>query len=171
MPRYVAFLRGVSPLNAKMPELKRCFEQAGFSNVKTVLASGNVVFDTNLRSEAGIEREAEAAMERALGRTFYTIARPIPALEALLATDPFSRHGVPVDAKRVVSLLREERAPKIKLPLAADNASVLCQVGREVFTAYLPSDKGPVFMKLIQSAFGADVTTRTWDTIRKCAAA
>ena len=31
MPRYVAFLRGVSPMNAKMPELKAAFEAAGFT--------------------------------------------------------------------------------------------------------------------------------------------
>ena len=46
MPRYVALLRGISPMNAKMPELKRCFEDAGFGNVKTLLSSGNVVFDS-----------------------------------------------------------------------------------------------------------------------------
>jgi len=171
MPRYAAFLRGVSPLNAKMSDLKGCFEDAGFSNVRTVLASGNVVFDSSLRSETAVERQAEEAMKKALDRTFYTIARSISALEALLATDPYSRHGVPADAKRVVSFLREARTPQTKLPLAAHNASVLCQVGREVFTAYLPSDKGPVFMKLIQKAFGTDVTTRTWETIKKCATA
>jgi hypothetical protein len=44
-------------------------------------------------------------------------------------------------------------------------------LGREVFTAYVPSDKGPVFMVLIEKAFGTDVTTRTWDTVRKCAGA
>lgn len=44
MPRYIAFLRGVSPMNARMPELKRCFEEAGFSDVRTILASGNVAF-------------------------------------------------------------------------------------------------------------------------------
>ena len=43
--------------------------------------------------------------------------------------------------------------------------------GREVFTAYLKSDKGPVFMTLIEKAFGTDVTTRTWDTVKKCASA
>jgi uncharacterized protein (DUF1697 family) len=169
MPRYVAFLRGISPLNAKMPEIKRCFEAAGFTAVRTVLATGNVVFDASLRSEAAVERQAEAAMRQMLDRSFYTIARTLPALQALLATDPFAGHGIPAEAKRVVSFLREAREPKTRLPLAADNASVLCLVGREVFSAYLPSDKGPVFMKLIQTAFGTDVTTRTWDTLRKCA--
>jgi uncharacterized protein (DUF1697 family) len=60
MPRYVAFLRGVSPVNAKMTDLKRCFEEAGFTHVRTVLSSGNVVFDSRSSSEAVLERRAEA---------------------------------------------------------------------------------------------------------------
>jgi uncharacterized protein (DUF1697 family) len=67
MPRYVAFLRGVSPMNAKMPELRRCFEAAGFTDVKTVLSSGNVVFGARAASEAALERRAENAMEEATG--------------------------------------------------------------------------------------------------------
>ncbi|MBV8502711.1 MAG: DUF1697 domain-containing protein [Paucibacter sp.] len=171
MPRYVAFLRGVSPLNCKMPELKRCFEGVGFSNVKTLLSSGNVVFDTVLQTDAQVELLAEQGMEQGLDRVFRTIARSVTSLEALLATDPYTEHGIPVEAKRVVSFLREVREPKVVLPLAADNASVFCLRGREAYTAYLPSEKGPVFMKLIEDAFGTEVTTRTWDTIRKCAAA
>jgi hypothetical protein len=43
--------------------------------------------------------------------------------------------------------------------------------GRELLTAYVPSDKGAAFMVLIEKTFGKDVTTRTWDTVRKCAGA
>jgi uncharacterized protein (DUF1697 family) len=39
-------------MNAKMPELKRCFESAGFTDVATVLGSGNVVFDSRAASES-----------------------------------------------------------------------------------------------------------------------
>ena len=39
--------------------------------------------------------------------------------------------------------------------------------GREVFSAYLPSPKGPVFMALLEKTFGKDVTTRTWETVAK----
>ena len=88
MPRYVALLRGVSPLNAKMPELKRCFEGAGFTHVKTVLASGNVVFDARSASVAALEQKIEAAMQTTLGRSFYTLLRSRDALSALVATDP-----------------------------------------------------------------------------------
>jgi uncharacterized protein (DUF1697 family) len=61
MARYVAFLRAVSPMNAKMPELKKCFELAGFRDVKTVLSSGNVVFSARKASGTSLERKAEAA--------------------------------------------------------------------------------------------------------------
>jgi uncharacterized protein (DUF1697 family) len=168
MPRYVAFLRGVSPQNAKMPELKACFESAGFTAVKTVLGSGNVVFDARAASEAAIERRAEAAMQAALGRSFYTIVRRADALAQLLASDPYAVFDVSTQAKRVVSFMRQPPAGQVVLPIASDGARVLSLVGREVFTAYEPSPQGPVFMTLIEKAFGKDVTTRTWETVRKC---
>ncbi len=169
MPRYVALLRGVSPLNAKMPELKASFESAGFSNVRTVLSSGNVVFDSDQTNHAVIEAMAEAAMKSLLGRAFYTIVRSIPELKALLEADPYSCHGIPADAKRVVSFFRQTPNPKVLLPLAQDLASVFLVQGREAFTAYRPIEKGPVFMILIEKAFGKNVTTRTLDTVTKCA--
>ncbi len=171
MPRYVALLRGVSPSNAKMPALKRSFELAGFRNVKTVLASGNVVFDAAAASEAALETKAQAAMQAALGRDFYTIVRAVGDLHQLLAADVYARFAVAPNAKRVVSFMRAAPSPAPKLPVEADEARVLCLVGREVYTAYVPNAQGPVFMKLLQQSFGKNVTTRTWDTVRKCAAA
>jgi uncharacterized protein (DUF1697 family) len=169
MPRYVAFLRGVMPVNAKMPDLKRCFEEAGFTNVRTILSSGNVVFDARSASETSLERRAESSMQASLGRTFYTIVRPTDSLRALLDCDPYAAFSLPPNAKRVVSFLREPKKAKLELPIESDGARVLSMVGREVFTAYVPSEKGPVFMTLIEKAFGSDVTTRTWDTVGKCA--
>jgi uncharacterized protein (DUF1697 family) len=171
MPRFVAFLRGVSPLNASMPALKRCFERAGFEGVKTLLSSGNVVFDAAAATTASLESRIEAAMRTDLDRGFYTIVRPAADLQVLLATDPFAPFAFPPQAKRVVSFLREARPPRLPLPLTEGFATVACQQGLHAFTAYIPGDEGPVFMKLIERAFGTDVTTRTWDTVRKCAVA
>jgi uncharacterized protein (DUF1697 family) len=171
MPRYVALLRGVGPQNVKMSELKACFESAGFARVRTVLASGNVAFDAALTNQAAIEAAAERAMERTLGRSFFTIVRSRGELEALLACDPYADHGIPAEAKRVVTFFREARSARVALPLAQDFASVFLVRGREAFTAYLPAGKGPVFMTLIERAFGNDVTTRTLETVARCAAA
>ena len=171
MPRYAAFLRGVSPMNAKMPELKRTFESAGFENVGTLLSSGNVVFDARATAIASLERKAEAAMAKTLGKSFMTIVRSVEDLRALLDADPYATFALPKDAKRVVTFLRADPAVKPKLPIELHGARILAVRGHEVYSAYLPTPKGPVFMTLIEKTFGKDVTTRTWETVGKCAAA
>lgn len=158
-------------MNAKMPELKRCFEAAGFTEVRTVLSSGNVVFTARAASKAGLERKAEAAMAKRLGRAFYTIVRPAHALRRLLEADPYAAFRLPANAKRVVTFLRWPHRGKLSLPLEIDGARILAVNGCEIFTAYVPSPRGPAFMRLIEKTFGANVTTRTWETVKKCAAA
>lgn len=171
MPRYVAFLRGVSPMNVKMAELKRCFETAGFTEVRTVLSSGNVVFGARAKSDRALAREVEAAMAKQLGRTFYTIVRPVSVLRELVEADPYAAFRLPRNAKRVVTFLRDLHKGKLSLPIEADGVQILAMHGREVFTAYVPQPRQAVFMTLIEKTFGANVTTRTWDTVKKCAAA
>jgi uncharacterized protein (DUF1697 family) len=166
--RYAAFLRGVSPMNAKMPELKRCFEAAGFTDVKTLLSSGNVVFSARATPEASLERKIEAALKKRLGNAFLTIVRSVDALRAILASDPYG--PLPADAKRVVTFLRDPPRAKPELPIELDGARILRVEGREAFSAYVPGLHGPVFMTLIEKTFGKDVTTRTWDTVKKAAA-
>jgi uncharacterized protein (DUF1697 family) len=169
MPRYAAFLRGVSPMNAKMPDLKKAFEAAGFTDVKTLLSSGNLVFTAPSASEATLQRKAEAAMTKLLGRTFLTITRPIDALREMLASDPYHTFRLPPGAKRIVTFLRERPASKLTLPVEVHGARILAVNGSNVFSAYVPSPKGPVFMTLIEKTFGSELTTRTWETVTKVA--
>lgn len=172
MPRYVAFLRGVSPMNAKMPELKRTVENAGFSDVRTVLSSGNVVFTASrAMAEPRLEQKLEAAMTDGLGHAFYTIVRRVDELTAMLTADPYATFELIPGAKRVVTFMRSPHSARIELPIEFDGARILAVAEREVFSAYVPSPRGPAFMALIEKTFGKNVTTRTWDTVRKCAAA
>jgi uncharacterized protein (DUF1697 family) len=158
-------------MNAKMPALKRCFEEAGFTDVRTVLASGNVAFNARAASETALERKAEATMAKQLGRTFFTIVRPADTLRELIEADPYAGFGLPANAKRVVTFLRAPHTANLSLPIELDGARILAVHGREIFSAYAPSPRGPVFMTLIEKTFGAQLTTRTWDTVRKCALA
>ena len=167
MPRYAAFLRGISPMNAKMPELKRAFEVAGFTNVTTVLSSGNVVFDAERASVRTLERRAEAGMQKHLGHTFVTIIRPVQALKKLLQLDPFSAFDLPSNAKRVVTFLRSTASKKLELPIERDGTQILAMKGGAIYSAYVPSPKGAAFMAVIEKALGKDITTRTWDTVAK----
>lgn len=163
--RYAALLRGVSPMNAKMPELKRCFESAGFTDVKTVISSGNVVFSAPKAALADLEDRCVAAMAAKLDKPFATIVRPVDALSKLLASDPYQRFKLAANAKRVVTFLRHRGKAKLTLPIEFDGARILAATSSEVFAVYVPSPRGAAFMTLLEKTFGKDITTRTWETI------
>jgi uncharacterized protein (DUF1697 family) len=166
--RCVALLRGVSPMNCRMQALRACLEGAGFDRVKTVLSSGNAVFDARKAATDAIEKRIEAALVSHLGRSFDTFVRTSDEVAAMLAADPFAGNALPAGAKRVVTFLREPPRPALALPIVADGVHIAACIGREVFTAYEPNPRGPVFMKMIEARFGSTNTTRTWDTVRKC---
>src|SRR5205807_2292151 len=115
--------------------LKRCFEAAGFSDVKTVLASGNVVFSARAAAAGTLERKIHAAMANELDRSFQTIVRRASALRELLDGDPYAGAGLPPHAKRVVTFLRESHPAKLALPLEMDGACIVAMDGCEIFSA------------------------------------
>jgi uncharacterized protein (DUF1697 family) len=171
MPRYVAFLRGVSPMNAKMTDLKACFEKIGFTDVRTILSSGNVAFTGAKKKESSLAKTIESGMTEYLPRRFPVIVRTTDHLHALLKTDPYADFRISSNAKRVVTFLSQAHKEKPLLPIELDGAKILNMKGSEVFTVYIPHERGPIFMTLIEKTFGKNVTTRTWDTIKKCAVA
>jgi uncharacterized protein (DUF1697 family) len=173
MPRYVALLRGVSPMNCSMPDLKRSLEAAGLADVKTLLSSGNVAFTVARTLPAAVlQKRVEKAMKDGLGRSFATTVRSSAHLQQLIQADPFAEFDLPDGGKRVVTFLRTPGAvPEVALPLAMHDAAILKRIGSEVLCVYVPNEKGPVFMHLLEKTFGKDITTRTWDTVAKCAEA
>ena len=171
MIRYVAFLRGVSPMNCKMPDLKRCFEAAGFSDVKTLLSSGNVAFSAKPAIVPTLEETAEKAMEGNLGKVFPTIVRPSAFLRSLVEHSPFGAFDLPAEAKPIITFLRRPHEEQINLPIEQHQASILRLDRTEVFSAYVPNEKGPMFMSLLERTFGKEITIRTFETVRKCSTA
>ena len=171
MPRYVAFLRGVSPLNAQMTTLKRSFEAAGFTDVRTLLSSGNVAFDARASSLDALQRRAEKAMHAELGSSFDATIRSTQYLREFVASDPFAEFRLAPHAKRVVSFLRNPATSGIELPVERDGATILKLAGTEILTAYTVTAKGPVFMSLLERTFGKEITTRTLATVQKCSVA
>ena len=169
MIRYAAFLRGVMPTNCKMPELKAAFESAGFVDVRTLLTSGNVVFSASSSSTTALQEKIESALSRQLGHQFLTIVRSVDALREILASDPYQRYRLKPGTKRVVTFLRDRPKAKLSLPVELHGSRILVIKGNEVFSTYVPTPKGPVFMTLIEKTFGKAVTTRTWETVTRAA--
>lgn len=89
--RYAALLRGINVggIRIKMADLKTCIEELGFTDVKTVLASGNVL----LSSPSTDIGRITAALEKGLGERFGYAARvvviPTDRLTAIIDAYPF----------------------------------------------------------------------------------
>jgi uncharacterized protein (DUF1697 family) len=90
MPRYVAFLRGVNVggVNLKMAEVVKALQDAGFANVRTILASGNVLLDSRVGT-ASVRSKAEAALRDTFGYDAWVQAYDLPTVRAIVDNYPF----------------------------------------------------------------------------------
>jgi uncharacterized protein (DUF1697 family) len=77
MPKYVAFLRGINLGKRRPPmtQLKALFEELGFEEVSTFIASGNVIFDAAKTESRKLEAKIAAHLESALGYDVETFVR------------------------------------------------------------------------------------------------
>jgi uncharacterized protein (DUF1697 family) len=91
VPAYIALLRAVNlgPANKlPMTELKAICERLGFAQVKTYIASGNVVFTTK-KTAAQVKAELEAELARYAGKPVGVLVRTAQEMAAILAANPF----------------------------------------------------------------------------------
>ncbi|MFT3762381.1 MAG: DUF1697 domain-containing protein [Pseudoxanthomonas sp.] len=104
MKTWVAFLRAVNVGGTgmlAMADLRALCERAGFADVRTYIASGNVV----LRDAAGerqVKRTLEAALETHAGKPIGVMVRSGAELAAVLAANPFA--GAPPNRVMVTFL-------------------------------------------------------------------
>jgi uncharacterized protein (DUF1697 family) len=96
MTNYVALLRAVNVGGTgklPMPELKAMAEALGFTNVRTWIASGNLLFGST-KSEADVKAALEARLEAFAGKPVPVLVRTALEMAAILAADPFpDAHG------------------------------------------------------------------------------
>ena len=92
MTRYVAFLRGVNVggVNLKMAEVAAALTYAGFADVTTVLASGNVLLSSSA-TVGGVRTTAEKALRDGFGYDAWVLAYEREAVAAISAAYPFER--------------------------------------------------------------------------------
>jgi uncharacterized protein (DUF1697 family) len=92
MTRYAAFLRGVNVggVTLKMAEVAAVFTAAGFTDVKTILASGNVLLNSSA-STAAVHKEAETALRENFGYDAWVLAYPLDTVREISANYPFER--------------------------------------------------------------------------------
>jgi len=92
LTRYAAFLRGVNVggVNLKMAAVADALTAAGFTAVKTVLASGNVLLDSKASVKA-VRTKAEAALRETFGYDAWVLAYDLETVAAISKAYPFER--------------------------------------------------------------------------------
>jgi uncharacterized protein (DUF1697 family) len=93
--RYVALLGSVNVggNRLKMAELKAALEAAGFAEVETVVASGNVLFAHPRAGDAKLAEEIAALLQERFGIASTVAVRSRAEIAALLAESPFANEG------------------------------------------------------------------------------
>lgn len=92
MTDYAAFLRGVNVggVNLKMAEVAAALGDAGFTGVRTVLATGNVLLESSA-SAATVRKKAEAALRDRFGYEAWVLVYDVDTVRAVLDAYPFER--------------------------------------------------------------------------------
>ena len=119
MPRYVAFLRGINLGKRRPPmsRLRELFEEIGFDEVETFIASGNVLFSSKKKEEpAGIEIARH--LETSLGYAVDTFVRTAEEVARIGKAKIFPEDGEP-GVTIHVGFLHDELAPAVARKLAA----------------------------------------------------
>jgi uncharacterized protein (DUF1697 family) len=91
MTRYIALLRGINVggITIKMADLADTVGALGHTGVKTVLASGNVVFDSDRTDTTAIKADLEAALSRGFGYEAWVVLLTLDRLAMAVAAYPF----------------------------------------------------------------------------------
>jgi uncharacterized protein (DUF1697 family) len=135
MTAYIALLRAVNVGGTgKLPmtELKAMCEAAGFINVKTYIASGNVVFLSKL-SEAKVKAILEAALAAYAGKHVGVAIRTAAEMAAVLAANPFPKAA----PNRTVAIFLDNAPPTNALEAATGQKDEEMRLGlREIYVHY-----------------------------------
>jgi uncharacterized protein (DUF1697 family) len=89
--KYVALLRGINVGgNRKVPmaDLKVSFEQLGFTGVKTLINSGNVIFESDINHDEKLTKMIEKQLEKDFGFAVATIVRSQDEIQKVVKAVP-----------------------------------------------------------------------------------
>ena len=174
--RYIVLLRGINVggnKKIKMADLRTMLTDLGYDNPKTVLASGNAAFDSDDKA-ADIQSAIEGAIESTFGFSVSVIVIPRQQIEDLVDANPFDGIDITKDTRLYVTFLpAPPENVTIDIPYHSDDGSfTILQVSDDEVCSVLDLSTGTKStdaMKILESEFGKNITTRNWNTVLKIA--
>jgi uncharacterized protein (DUF1697 family) len=174
MIKYVAFLRGINVGGKKlikMEDLRRVVESLGLKNVRTFIASGNVLFETSQTNRDALTRKIEKKLLTAFAHDVPVVLQTIDELKDILTAGPFKKIKPSADVVMFVAFLAAEPKGKPKLPLqsATENLEVLAIKNRAAFILCRRKKNGMFSFpnNFFEKEFGVTATTRNWNTVNR----
>ncbi len=172
--RYVAFLRGINVGGhkiVKMEDLNRVFSSLKFKDIKTLIASGNVVFGARGGDEMSLVTKIEKQLLKSLGFEISVMVRTVEEIEKILELNPFQKIKPSPDVKNYVAFLYAKPKGPVKIPKApaGETWEILRVMDREVYiTTRKKKDGHNGFPNnFIEKDLGVPATTRNWNTVAK----
>lgn len=168
--RFAAFLRGINVGGnslIKMEDLRTAFEAMGFRNVKTVLASGNVIFEAQVDEKTKLVRKIETGLKKKFGHEIGVMVRSIDELQDMVQSIPFQKTVMAPKVTMYVTFLAEEARDSTRITTESPEFRFVRISGFEAFSVHspLPDSRGGDWMRIIEKQFGKKNTTRNWNTI------
>lgn len=170
MKTYILLLRGVMPTGKNrtpMAQLREILSKAGFKNVRTYIASGNVLVDTEL-SMNETENQVHDLIQKHIGPGLVVIARSREQLQKVLSENPFANG---YDIKRVFfgSFAGQPDDHKIKEFSVQDYSPEKIVITEKAIYTYIPMNYGRAKLSgsFIEKKLGISATFRNFNTLTK----
>ena len=174
MQTYVALLYSIilgEGRRVVMADLKAMAEGLGLRNVRTLVATGNLVFEARAIESGRLEQRLETAFEKTFGRHVDIIVRSAEEWLKLAAGNPFPADSAEAGDQVAVRVMRSPVPVESVAALqayAAEDEKVLPFAGDiwVVFSRERPSSRLLAAMNHKRLGIG---TSRNWNTVRKLA--
>ena len=172
----IALLRGVNVggHNAvAMSELRDLLTQLGFESARSLLQSGNLVFRSDSRTDADLERLLEAEADKRLGLHADFLIRSAKEWREVVARNPFRKEAERDPSHLVVMFLKSAaKAKDVKAVQAAIAGSEIIRAdGRHLYIVYPDGiGRSRLTNALLEKKLGIRGTARNWNTVVKLAA-
>lgn len=176
MSIHIALLRGINVGGhnlVAMADLRELLAGLGFTEARSLLQSGNLVFQSDQLTGAALEKLLEEETAQRLEVTADYIVRSAAEWAKVVARNPFPKEAKNAPSHLVVMFLKD--APPAQNVVALQTASkgpenFRCD-GKHLYVVY-PEGIGRSKLSglLIEQKLGTRGTGRNWNTVRKLAA-
>lgn len=173
MPLFISLLRGINVggrKKIKMADLRALYLELGFQNPRTLLQSGNVIFEAADAELAELGARIEAGISQRFGFEAGALLRRPETFRATLADHPFSAEQLERGSHAMIVFLSGAPAERDVGALVAKNPGreAISASGAALYVFYTDGvARSKLDTKRIESTLGVLASARNWNTCQR----